>query len=94
MTRIARIGILAVVFTAGYLAGTMTQPSAEAQLGNALEAAGSAAAGAAAEDAVGSTGSLGQITKLGTAITDMQGNVDALQKNLELLNTIKSALGG
>lgn len=32
--------------------------------------------------------------KLGTAITDMQKNVDALQKNVEFLSTVKSALGG
>jgi len=97
MKQVARIGILAAVFATGYLAGTMNQPTAEAQLGDALKAAGGAAADSAvgdASDAAGSAGSLAEIGQLGSAITDMQGNVDALQKNLKLLSTIQSALGG
>jgi hypothetical protein len=94
MTRIVRIGVLAAIFGAGYLAGTLSQPSAQAQLDNALKSAGKAAAGSAAADATGSAGALGQAAKLGSTITDMQASVDSLQKNLEVLNTIKAALGG
>jgi len=37
---------------------------------------------------------LGSVTKLGTAIVDMEKHVDGLQKNLDTLKQIKSALGG
>ncbi len=97
MKQVARIGILVAVFATGYLAGTMNQPTAEAQLGDALKAAGDAAADSAtadATDAAGSAGSLAEIGKLGTTITDMQANVDGLQNSLKLLSTIQSALGG
>jgi len=55
---------------------------------------GSAVGGAAMKEAAGGGGALGQAAKLGTAITDMQSQVDGLQKNLETLKTIKSAIGG
>jgi hypothetical protein len=90
----AKLGVLVAVFAVGFFAGSVSQRDAEAQLGDALKAAGGAAADSAVGDATGSAGSLGQVAKLGTAITDMQANVDSLQKNLELLNTIKGALGG
>jgi len=32
--------------------------------------------------------------KLGTSITDMQKNVDGLQKNIEVLKEVQKALGG
>jgi len=41
-----------------------------------------------------SGGALGSAAKLGTAIVEMQDHVTALQKNIDTLKGIKSALGG
>jgi hypothetical protein len=41
-----------------------------------------------------SSGALGSAVQLGTAIVDMQQHVDGLQKNIEVLKKVKSALGG
>ncbi len=54
---------------------------------------GSAVGGEAVKEAAGG-GAIGQAAKLGTAITDMQSQVDGLQKNLETLKAIKGVLGG
>ena len=40
-----------------------------------------------------SGGAVGTAAKLGTAVSDMQTHVTALQKNLETLKTLQSALG-
>jgi hypothetical protein len=75
-----------LVFSGGYLLGTLDVRPAEAQaedLGkDLLNKAGS------------SGGALGTATQLGTTISDMQTHVTELQKNLEVLNKIKAALGG
>jgi hypothetical protein len=39
-------------------------------------------------------GTVGSVAKLGSSIVDMQQHVDALQKNLETLRQVKTALGG
>jgi hypothetical protein len=88
MTRRAiRIAAFAVVFGAGYLLATVTQPTtAQAQVGElgkkAMEAAGE------------SGGPLGAAGKLGTTITGMQENVTKLQEHIDTLNQIKGSLGG
>ena len=86
MGRGARIGGMLAIFAAGWLAGAVSQRSAEAQLGElgkgAMEKAGEGG------------GALGSAAKLGTSISDMQTHLDALQKNVETLKGIKSALGG
>ena len=86
MRRGMRTGFVAAVFAAGWLCGTTLQPAAQAQLGelgkDAMKKAGD------------SGGALGQTAQLGTTITEMQDSVTKLQKNLEVLNTIKAALGG
>jgi hypothetical protein len=46
-TVLARTAFVAAVFVAGYFAGSAGQPVAEAQLGDALKAAGAAAAASA-----------------------------------------------
>jgi hypothetical protein len=87
MTRRAiRIATFALVFGSGYLLATITQPTAEAQVGElgkkAMEAAGE------------SGGPLGAAGKLGTTITGMQENVTKLQEHIDTLNQIKASLGG
>ena len=81
-----RIGIVGIIFSVGFLCGSITQHRADAQLGElgkeAMEKAGS------------SGGILGSATKLGEAIVDMQKNVDGLQKNIDVLKKVKSSLGG
>ncbi|MEW6269446.1 MAG: hypothetical protein AB1689_09140 [Thermodesulfobacteriota bacterium] len=44
--------------------------------------------------AEGQGGALGAAAKLGSSITDMQEDVESLQKNLDTLRTIQKALGG
>ena len=91
MTRIAtgragRVGAMAAIFAAGWLCGSVSQRGAEAQLGElgkkAMEQAGE------------SGGALGAAGKLGTSISDIQTHLDALQKNVDTLKSIKSMLGG
>jgi hypothetical protein len=78
--------VLAAVFAAGFLLGSTTQRPANAQLGElgteALKQAGE------------SGGALGSAAQLGSAIVDMQQHVDGLQKNIDVLNKLKSSLGG
>ncbi len=81
-----RVLIFGAVFGAGYLFATVTQTTAQAQMGDlgkkAMEAAGSQG------------GALGSVTELGTSIIDMRKNVSALNENLDKLEKIKAALGG
>ena len=84
--RALRVLAFGAVFGAGYLFATVTQTTAQAQMGDlgkkAMEAAG------------GQGGTLGSVTELGTSIMDMRKNVDALNENLDKLEKIKAALGG
>lgn len=84
--RVLRTLLIAGVFGGGYLLGAITQPTAEAQVGElgkkAMEAAGE------------SGGPLGQAAKLGSQITEMREHVTALNANLDQLDEIKAALGG
>jgi hypothetical protein len=84
--RAIRAGLVAAVFGAGYLAGSVSQPVAQAQVGDL--------GGEALKKAGESGGMLGQAAELGTTITSMQESVNELQKSLETLNKIKAALGG
>jgi hypothetical protein len=85
-----QVGAILTVFGAGYLCGTVSERRAVADM-NEL---GGAVGGAVMKEAAGGSGVVGQAAKLGTAITDMQAQVDGLQKNLETLKVIKGALGG
>ena len=84
--RSLQVGLLAGVFAAGFLCGSVTQRPADAQLGDlgkqALEKAGE------------SGGMAGSVVQRGTAIVDMQQNVDGLQKNIDVLKKVKAGLGG
>ena len=86
MMRGFRVGAAVAIFTAGYLCGTVAQRPADAQVKDL--------GGAVMKQAGESGGALGSAAKLGTAIGDMQSQVDGLQKNLETLKGIKSSLGG
>ena len=77
-----RIVAVAGVFGAGYLCGSLGERSAQAQLGDVMKKAG---------EQGGAVGSVGQ---LGSSIVEMQQHVDGLNKDLETLRKIKSALGG
>lgn len=94
MTRSVRrgvqVGAILTIFGSGYLCGTVTERRAIADMADM----GSAVGGAAMKEAAGGSGMVGQAAKLGTAIGDMQGQVDGLQKNLETLKAIKGVLGG
>jgi len=73
--------LLAGVFGAGWLCGSVGQRNADAQLGDVMKKAGE-------------SGSLGSVGQLGSSIVEMQDHVNGLQKNLETLKKIKAALGG
>src|SRR5262245_13129327 len=80
------ISVILGVFALGFLVGTVNQRHADAQkipgVGDGLEQAGK------------SGGTLGSVAQLGSSISEMQTHVNGLQKNLETLKTIQSALGG
>lgn len=81
--RAVMTGMLLGAFALGYVAGSVNQPRADAQgLGGILDQAGKAG------------GSLGSVSQLGTSIVEMQDHVTGLQKNLETLRKVQSALTG
>lgn len=90
LKRSVQVGAILGIFGAGYLCGTVTEQQAIAD----MKDLGGAVGGAVVGEAAGSGGAIGQAAKLGTAISDMQTQVDGLQKNLQTLNAIKGALGG
>jgi len=81
LARGLRLCALALVFSAGYWLGAAQQP-AQAQVGDLMKKASEAG------------GPLGSAAKMGTTLSEMQEQVDGLQKNLGALNEIKAALGG
>lgn len=83
MTRTAMIGMLLGAFTLGYMSGSVSQQRAAAQgVGGLLEQAGKGG------------GALGAATQLGSSIVEMQEHVAGLQKNLDTLKQVQSALTG
>jgi len=86
MRRALRVLAFGAVFGGGYLFATVTQPVAQAQVGDL---------GKKAMDAAGSQGgALGSVTELGQSIVEMREHVTALSENLDKLDKIKAALGG
>ena len=83
---VARIGVpalLVAAFTLGYVCGSVGLPPASAQLpGGLLDKAGQAG------------NPLAAASQLGSSITDMEQHVSGLQKNLDTLKKIQSALTG
>jgi uncharacterized protein (DUF342 family) len=90
MSSAVTIGAMLVVFGAGYICGSVTQRPASAGMNDV----GGAVGGTVMKQAGESGGALGSAAKLGTSISDMQEQVNGLQKNLEILKQIKSAIGG
>ena len=78
--------LLAGTFAVGFVAGSVTHRSADAQLGDVGKEA--------MEKAAGSGGGLGSVAQLGTTIVDLQQHVDGLQKNIDVLKKVKAGLGG
>jgi hypothetical protein len=83
--RSLRVAMLVGTFGVGFLCGTVNQQKADAQ----LEDLG----GTALKQAAGS-GALGSVGELGTSIMEMQDHVTGLQKNIDTLKKVQSALGG
>ena len=81
-----RIVVVTAIFGTGWLCGSLTQRSAEAQLGDL--------GGDVMKRASESGGTLGSVAKLGTTISDLEKHVSGLQKNIDTLKSVKSALGG
>ena len=82
--KISRFAITAVivgVFGLGYVCSTMTQRSAEAQMGGILDKAGKLG------------GPVGSVAEFGSSIVEMQEHINGLQKNLDTFKKVQSALG-
>ena len=85
-TMIRRFGMIAMLlaaFAAGHLSSVVTTPRANAQLPQIP-------GGLPGQ----SGGPLGAVVQLGSSITEMEQHVSGLQKNLETLKKVQSALGG
>jgi hypothetical protein len=75
--------VILAAFALGYVCGSVTERRADAQgLGGMLEQAGKAGS------------SLGSLNQLGSSIVEMEQHVSGLQKNLEVLRKVQSALTG
>jgi len=86
LTRMIQIGMIVLVFAVGFLCGSLTQKSADAQLKEI---------GRAGIQKLGPQGgAAGSVVELGRSIVEMQQHVDGLQKNIDTLKTVQSALGG
>jgi hypothetical protein len=84
--RAVRSAIVCAIFAAGFVCGSVNQRLARAQVGDL--------GGKAMEKMGQQGGAMGSVAKLGSSITDMQQHLDGLQKNLETLKQVKTALGG
>ncbi len=81
-----RVGIVVGIFSAGFLCGSLTQHSANADWGEL--------GGAVLKQAGESGGVAGSVVQLSTAITEMDKHVSGLQQNLDTLKKVKASLGG
>ena len=82
IARAATIVMMLVSFSGGYFYALTTQRVDAQGLGGLLEQAGKAG------------GPLGSAAQLGSSIVEMQDHVNGLQKNLETLRKVQSALTG
>ena len=87
--RTMQAAAIAAVFGAGFLSGSATERSAQAQIDT--KALGGAVVKEAANQQGGGAAAAAQ---LGTTITDMQTHLDGLNKNIGALRQIQGALGG
>jgi hypothetical protein len=81
-----RIGAAVAVFAFGWFCGTLSQRSADAQMGDLGKSV--------MEKAGDQGGALGAAAKLGTSISEIQTHLNELQKNVDTLKSVKSMLGG
>jgi hypothetical protein len=81
-SRIVMTAVIAGVFGLGYVCGTMTQRSAEAQMGGLLDKAGQLG------------GPVGSVAQFGSSLVEMQDHITGLQKNLDTFKKVQSSLGG
>ena len=77
-------GMLVGMFVLGFLCGSVSQRQAAAQMKEL---------GGIMEKTKGAGGAVGSVAELGSSITEMQEHVSGLQKNLETLKKVQSALG-
>jgi hypothetical protein len=84
--RSLRVAMLIGIFGIGFFCGSLSQQRADAQLKDL--------GGAAMKQATGSGGALGSVAEMGTSIVEMQDHITGLQKNLDTLKKVQSALGG
>ena len=80
----AFIGLILVTFAIGFFCGSLMQRDANAQ----WKEIGKSALG----QATGSGGLVGSIADLGTAIVEMEDHISGLQKNVDTLKKVQSAL--
>lgn len=81
-----RIGAAVVLFGGGWFCGSLTQPTAEAQLDDIKKSI--------MQKATDQGGAIGAAAKLGTTISDIQTHLDALQENVDTLKGVQSMIGG
>jgi hypothetical protein len=79
------VSLLMGTFAVGFLCGSLSQPPANAQVKDL--------GGTLMEQAAGS-GSLGSVGEMGTSLLEMQEHVSGLQKNIDTLKKVQSALTG
>jgi len=82
IARLVMAGVLIAVFALGYVCGSVGLRSAGAQLPQLPGGLG------------GQMGSLGAVGQLGSSIVEMEQHVSGLQKNLDVLKKVQSALTG
>ena len=82
----ARIGAVVAIFAAGWIGGSVTQRSANAQMGDVGKGV--------MEKAGEQGGALGAGAQMATQVSDMQKHVEGLQKNLEAFKKVQALLGG
>lgn len=80
-----RAAMLIGMFGVGFFCGSLSEQRADAQLKDL--------GGKVMKEAAGS-GALGPVGELGTSIVEMQEHVTGLQKNIDTLKQVQSALSG
>ena len=80
----AFIGLVLITFAIGFFCGSLMQRDANAQWKEIGKSA--------LEQATGSGGLVGSIADLGTAIVEMEDHISGLQKNVDTLKKVQSAL--
>ena len=78
--------MLTGIFAAGFFCGSVSQQRADAQMKEL--------GGTLMKQGAGSGGALGSAAELGSSILAMQDHVSGLQKNLDILKKVQSALMG